>query len=115
MGWKPDRQRMKPKAGAKPTAEQERYHKWVRERDCIKCGRPAQIHHVTAKIEGGRIPRSHWLVVPLAPEYHQIQHGPETSVEALGHGGFYEAYGIDLLYEAGRLLALYEALMEDAA
>lgn len=32
-----------------------------------------------------------------------IQHGPRESVEALGHHGFYERYGIDLLAMADRL------------
>ena len=53
----------------------------------------------------GRLPRSHRLVVPLAPEYHLIQWGPRKSVEALGHRGFYREYGIDLLAEAQRLEA----------
>ena len=53
----------------------------------------------------GRFSRSHRLVVPLAPEYHLIQHGPKSSVEALGHRGFFITYGIDLLAEAERLWA----------
>jgi hypothetical protein len=53
----------------------------------------------------GRFPRSHRLIVPLAPEYHLIQHGPRQSVEALGHRGFYRLHGIDLLAEAQRLEA----------
>ena len=32
-----------------------------------------------------------------------IQFGPRESVEALGHAGFKERYGIDLLEEAERL------------
>lgn len=75
----------------------------VAEMGCLISGRPATLHHVTASIHGGRISRSHKRVVPLAPEYHMIQHGPRTSVEALGHRGFYELYGIDLLAEAERL------------
>lgn len=43
------------------------------------------------------------LVVPLCPVHHQIQWGPRESVEALGHGGFYRVYGIDLLAEAERI------------
>jgi hypothetical protein len=43
------------------------------------------------------------LVVPLAPEFHLIQHGPRWSVEALGHQGFFRVHGIDLLEEAIRL------------
>lgn len=70
---------------------------------CLISGKPATLHHVTATIEGGRIARSHKRVVPLAPEYHMIQHGPKTSVEALGHAGFHATYRIDLLAEADRL------------
>lgn len=70
---------------------------------CLISGKPATLHHVSASIEGGRIARSHQRVVPLAPEYHLIQHGPKTSVEALGHRGFWLTYGIDLLAEADRL------------
>lgn len=47
--------------------------------------------------------RTDRLVVPLAPEYHLIQHGPRYSVEALGHRGFFRVHGIDLLAEAKRL------------
>lgn len=70
---------------------------------CLISGKPATLHHVSATIEGGRIARSHKRVVPLAPEYHLIQHGPKTSVEALGHRGFWLTYGTDLLAEADRL------------
>jgi hypothetical protein len=69
---------------------------------CLVSGkRPVTLHHVTGYADRmGRFSRSHRLIVPLAPEYHLIQHGPRSSVEALGHRGFYDAYGIDLLAEA---------------
>jgi hypothetical protein len=70
---------------------------------CLVCGKGATVHHVTASIHGGRITRSHFLTVPLCPTHHLIQHGPRESVEALGHRGFYETYGIDLLAEAKRI------------
>lgn len=71
---------------------------------CLVSGKvPVTIHHVTASIHGGRFARSDRIVVPLAAEYHLIQHGPRESVEALGHGGFYHTHGIDLLAEAHRL------------
>lgn len=92
---------------AKPkrkTAEARRYHEYIAGLPCLVCGQyGVQIHHVTASIHGGRISRNDFLVVPLAPQYHQIQHGPRTSVEALSHRGFYEAYGIDLEQEATKL------------
>jgi hypothetical protein len=67
------------------------------------CGWAATVHHVTASIHGGRLSRSHKRVVPLCPRHHQIQHGPRYSVEALGHGGFYREYRIDLLAAAEQL------------
>lgn len=68
---------------------------------CLVAGGPATVHHVTGYADRmGRFSRSHRLVVPLAPEYHLIQHGPRSSVEALGHRGFFDTHGIDLLAEA---------------
>ena len=83
-------------------AERERWTAII-ERGCLVCGAAATIHHVTASIHGGRITRRHDRVVGLCPVHHQIQHGPRESVEALGHGGFFRTYGIDLLAEAERL------------
>lgn len=79
---------------------------------CLVSGkRPATVHHVTAYADRmGRFSRSHRLVVPLAPEYHLIQHGPTSSVEALGHRGFYLTWGVDLYAEARRLEAESVAL-----
>lgn len=95
--------RVKPKTGAPPTAEEKRYMAYVANLPCLVSGRsPVQLHHVTASSHGGRISRSHRRIVPLAPEYHQHDHGP-LSVERLGHAGFRRAHGIDLLAEADRL------------
>lgn len=68
-----------------------------------KCAGRTTVHHVSASIHGGRLPRSHALVVPLCERHHLIQHGPRESVEALGHAGFHLIYGIDLLAVAERL------------
>lgn len=80
---------------------------------CLICGQEATLHHVTATIHGGRITRSDKLIVPLAPRFHLIQHGPRESVEALGHGGFYRVHGLDLFAVAVRLweetLAIWQA------
>ena len=97
--------RMKPKAGARPNAEEAAHIARVAAIPCLVCGRASTVHHVTASRFGGRIARSHKRVVPLCPAHHQIQHGPEDSVEALGHGGFYHRHGIDLLEVADRLWA----------
>ena len=64
---------------------------------CLVCGQAATVHHVTATRQGVRITRSDFLTAPLCPVHHQIQHGPQESVEALGHGSFASLYGVDLL------------------
>lgn len=80
-----------------------RHHDRVASLGCLVCGTPATIHHVTGYADKmGRTTRDHWRVVPLCPAHHQIQWGP-SSVEALGHRGFYEMHGIDLMAEAIRL------------
>lgn len=85
-----------------PTAAEKRHMQRVAEMPCLVCGAQATVHHVTS--DGyKRITRSNWLVVPLCPIHHQIQWGPRESVEALGHRGFTERYGIDLLAVARRL------------
>lgn len=95
--------RIKPKAGAEPTAEEKRHIAAVAAMPCLVCRKPSTVHHVTASIYGGRIARSHRRVVPLCPVHHQIQHGNKASVEYLGHGGFHALYGVDLLATADRL------------
>ncbi len=86
------------------TALEKRHLARVAGLPCLVSGkRPVTVHHVTGYADRmGRFSRSHRLVVPLAAEYHLIQHGPKTSVEALGHRGFFAAYGIDLLAVAQR-------------
>lgn len=90
-----------------PTAAEKRHMERVAGMPCLVSGkRPVTLHHVTGYADRmGRFARSHRLVVPLAPEYHLIQHGPLGSVEALGHRGFYQEWGIDLLAVARRLEA----------
>jgi len=105
MGYSPPHQRMKRKASDKPNAEEKRHMDRVAAMPCLVCGAASTLHHVTAKIEGGRISRSHKRIVPLCPRHHQIQHGPLESVEALSHRGFWIHYGIDLLAKADDLWA----------
>ena len=84
----------------------ERWHMdRVAQLPCLVSGRrPVTLHHVTGYADRmGRFTRSHKLVVPLAAEFHLIQHGPHYSVEALGHRGFYLTHGIDL-FAAGNAL-----------
>lgn len=79
------------------TAAQKRYLDWVLEQPCVVTGRYGVTkHHVTAHRDGGRFTRSHWITVPLIAGLHMIQEGPVDSVEALGHGRFYEQHGVDL-------------------
>lgn len=96
-------ERMRPKVGALPSAEERRYLAWVATLPCLVCGAPSTVHHVTATVHGGRISRSHKRVVPLCPRHHQVQWGPKESVEALGHRGFHLTHGLDLMREATRL------------
>jgi hypothetical protein len=98
------RSRLRAKTRQRPAVEEARHIARVAAMPCLVSGKqPVTVHHVTASIHGGRIARSHRRIVPLAAEYHLIQWGPKTSVEALGHGGFHATYGIDLLAEADRL------------
>lgn len=101
------RKPLKARRRVRPRADELRHIARVAAMPCLVSGKPATVHHVTASIHGGRLSRSHKRIVPLAPEYHLIQFGPKTSVEALGHGGFYLTYGIDLLAEAERLWREY--------
>ena len=90
-----------------PTAEQKRFHAWVKEQPCVVTGRyGVDKHHVTAGRDGGRFTRSHWIVVPLIKELHQHANGKQ-SVERLSHGGFYEAHGVDLEIAALHTLVRY--------
>lgn len=86
-----------------PTAAERKHMERIASLPCLACGARSTVHHVTASIHGGRVSRRHDRTVPLCPVHHQIQHGPRESVEALGHGGFFREYGIDLMAEAERL------------
>lgn len=88
---------------ARTTAADRRHMERIAQMPCLVCGAQSTVHHVTASIHGGRLPRRHDRVVPLCPKHHQIIFCPRESVEALGHGGFYKLHGIDLLAEAERL------------
>ena len=107
-------ERIKPKAGAKPTKLEKWHIARVRALRCLISGEKATVHHVTGYADRpGRFSRSHRLVVPLAQRYHQTVADPKAadpiSVEGLGHQGFYRKYGIDLLAVAERLWADTEA------
>lgn len=87
------------------SAEVRRFHDWVAQHGCLVSGEEATIHHVTGYADKpGRFSRSEWLVVPLAPRFHQKVFDPfasdPISVEGLSHQGFYLKYKIDLLARA---------------
>lgn len=89
-----------------PTAAEKRHMDWCASLPCVVSGRRVGVtlHHVTGFADRmGRVPRSHRRVVPLVAELHLIQNGPRESVEALGHRGFYERHGVDLMAAATRL------------
>jgi hypothetical protein len=69
------------------------YLSFMATQPCLVSGsRNVTLHHV--RFCGS--PKDDRRVVPLAPEYHLIQHGPYTSIEALGKAKFQERYGVDL-------------------
>jgi len=91
---------------AKPATSAERRHfARVALLPCLVCDKwPVDVHHVIGYADRmGRAPKRHDRVAPLCKPHHDVQHGPKTSVHALSHKGFYEAYGIDLMAEAERL------------
>ena len=77
----------------------------VAELPCLVCQSwPVDVHHVIGYADRmGRAPKRHDRVVPLCKPHHDVQHGPRTSVHALGHRKFFETYGLDLMAEAERL------------
>jgi hypothetical protein len=92
---------------SKPAALK-RHHDRVADLGCLVCGGPAEVHHVTGYADRpGRFSRDEWLVTPLCPFHHRIDQfvSAPTSVQGLGHQGFYQEYGIDLYAEAMRLAA----------
>lgn len=91
-----------------PTAAEQRHRDKVGKEPCLVCGGASTIHHVTGYADRmGRAPRREDRIVPLCPMHHQAVHDPyasaPVSVERLGHRGFFQEHGIDLMAEAERL------------
>ncbi|MDD4892753.1 MAG: Ref family recombination enhancement nuclease [Candidatus Rickettsiella isopodorum] len=86
----------------KPTAEQERHHKKLRELGCIICGREASIHHC---FTGGGGRKDHDKVIPLCPHHHQHGTEQEPSIHPW-RKRFEELYGTEqeLIDKCKRLL-----------
>ena len=104
---------LRAKSHYKPV-ELRRFHDWIaKENVCLVCGAQPTVHHVTGYADRpGRFSRSDWLVVPLCAPHHQKVFDPcasdPISVEGLGHQGFFQKYGIDLLAEAMSLAEIYQ-------
>lgn len=85
--------RVKKKATRK-TVEEARHHDRVARVGCLKCRRPAEVHHVMDEGMGKDRRRDHRFVAPLCPEHHR---GPQ-GVHGLGRERqFRDVHGIDLL------------------
>ena len=90
------------------TAAEKAHRDKVAKLGCLVCREPATIHHVTGFADRmGRAPRREDRIVPLCPMHHQAVFDPYASapisVERLGHRGFFQEHGIDLMAEAERL------------
>jgi hypothetical protein len=80
-------------ANRKPPVSVQRYWEWL-PKVCV-CGKPSEhIHHII-HVNGQRITKDHWLVVPLC---HACHNGGDQSVHALGgERQFLQATGSDLV------------------
>lgn len=89
--------RIKPRT-VEPTAEQRRYHDWLRERGaCEACGvqHDLVLHHILARAPGKVGRRDHWFCVILCAPDHN---GRADSVHGLGsEAAFAEKVRIDLV------------------
>lgn len=102
--------RMRPKASADPTAEQKRYHDWLRHGPVTRCecgcGRDGEcLHHLLSTAPGKQGRRDHWFVVRLA---HHCHNGASDSVHGLGSEAlFRDRHGVDLVAVACQRLKEY--------
>ncbi|MGD0497513.1 MAG: hypothetical protein ABSC23_03655 [Bryobacteraceae bacterium] len=80
------------------------YLAWIAKQPCMISGRRATVHHVRRFGE----PKDDRRTLPLAPEFHQIQAGPESSIEALGKAKFEDRYGVDIEASIKRYNARYD-------
>ena len=69
-----------------------KYLAWMAAQPCLISGRRATVHHV--RFCGS--PKDDRRTLPLAPEYHMIQQGPRTSIEALGKAKFERRYKVNI-------------------
>lgn len=86
--------RIKPRAKAAPTAEEQRHIERVAGIGCLVCGRGAEVHHLmTAPGKVRR--RDHRFIAPLCPDHHRTGWG---AVHALGsEAAFLAEHGVDIV------------------
>lgn len=86
---KPKARRSKPRRGR---GVDKAYLAWMAAQPCMISGRRATVHHVRfcGSLKDDR------RTLPIAPEYHLIQHGPKTSIEALGKVKFERRYRVNI-------------------
>lgn len=102
--------RMRPKASRPPTAEQQRYHLWLRQRAKCEAGGTGDLvlHHILAFTPGKQGRRDHWFVVLISADLHNIS---EKSVHGLGsEAKFLREHGVDLVAIARLRLAQWRAM-----
>lgn len=66
-----------------PTAQEKRWHDWLRDKGCAACGAPTAIHHAIGST--GRHNKIHigqWWVNNLCYEHHQGQGGIHSDLSA---------------------------------
>ncbi len=85
-----------------PTAAEKRHMRHVADTPCIVCGKwPVEVHHVVGYADrAGRLSKRHDRVIGLCSVHHRTG---KDSVHSLGHRGFYDTHGVDLMAEAIRL------------
>jgi len=99
---RPKPRRSKPRRGRVVDKD---YLAYMAAQPCMISGRRATVHHVRRCGE----PKNDRRTLPLAPEYHLIQHGPRTSIEALGKAKFEKRYGVDIEASIAKYNERYEA------
>ena len=84
------------------TAADKRRFERIAAMPCLACGQwPVEVHHVVGYADRmGRATKRHDRVTPLCSFCHRTGPG---AVHAIGHRGFYQEHGIDLMAEAERL------------
>jgi hypothetical protein len=100
--------RIKPKT-VEPTAEQQRYHDWLRTKGrCQVAGcykRHLVLHHLLAHAPGKVGRRDHWFVVLICAMHHNMG---KISVHGLGsEAAFLRETGVNLVAAAVRNLVEY--------